>query len=396
MKGRWLLASAIAAYFVAVTVWMASDRRAAKESFDEFSAASTDHSGLSLSSRYLKGKLLTQPLASGTVEHNAVVFRVGRFGSGFTMLRDLTGEEGGGDDDDRNDDGNSKDNDNQLRKHAAKKPRLRIAKSLLSADEENFVRDGGRLVLAIGGMYGPLDVRHSAEKTMTKVFPLWPRLESVSMPEPRVLAGSDVLRYAPALYVVGDAPAMARLAIGRGDVILTAQPELFDNEHIGSGKALALLSALAGRRRPVYFDETIHGLESGGGMIDLLRQWNLGPFLLLFLIVTAALFWRHGRRIGNAEDDYRDTRSDAVDLVASLGALYDRAMTDGEALKLYHQALTRSVAAHTGLRGEPLHKRVADLTSNQNVSWKHERLDRESFARQLMMINHAFRRVERG
>jgi hypothetical protein len=389
MKGRWLLVPAIATYFVAVAVWMASDRRVARESFDEFSAASTDHAGLSLSSRYLKAKLLTQPLAAGVVEHDAVVFRVGRFGSGFTMLRDLAGEEGSDEDD-------QSERDRQLRKHAPGKPRLRIAKSLLTADEEDFVRGGGRLVLAIGGMYGPLDVRDVSEKKMTKVFPLWPGLESISMPAARTLVGSDVLRHAPALYVAAEVPAMARLPIGRGDVILTAQPELFENEHIGSSKSLALLSALAGWQRPVYFDETVHGLEGGGGMVDLLRQWNLGPLLLLLLLVAGALLWRHGRRVGEPEDDYRDTRSDAVDLVASLGALYDRAMTDGEALALYHQALSRSVAAHTGLRGEALHKRVADLTGNLSVSWKHEQLDRETFHRRLTTINDAFRRVERG
>jgi hypothetical protein len=390
MKVRWLLAAAIAAYFVAVAVWMASDRRVAREAFDDFSAANTDDTGLSLSSRYLRARMLTQPLAVGTVEGDAVVFRVGSFGSGFTMLRDLAREEEGGDEED--DGGNNK----QLRKHAPKKPRQRIAKSLLTADEEDFVRGGGRLVLAIGGMYGPLDVRKASQKTMTKVFPLWRGLGSIPMPAPRTLAGSDALRHAPALYVAGDVPAMARLPIGRGDVILSAQPELFDNAHIGSNNSLALLSALAGRKRPVYFDETVHGLFNGGGMVDLLRQWNLGPLLLLLLILTGALFWRYGRRIGAPEDDYRDTRSDAVDLVASLGALYDRTMTDGEALALYHQALSRSVAAHTGLRGDPLHKRVAELTGNDNVSWKHEKLDRESFHRRLMTINQAFRRVERG
>src|SRR5713226_7448515 len=137
-----------------------------------------------------------------------------------------------------------------------------------------------------------MGIDSSPGQRMTKVFPLWPGLESIPMPVARTLTGSDVLRHAPALYLAADAPAMARLPIGHGDVILTAQPELFENDHIGSKTSLALLSVLAGGQRPVYFDETMHGLEHGGGMVDLLRQWNLGPLLLLLLLVAGALVWR--------------------------------------------------------------------------------------------------------
>ena len=67
-------------------------------------------------------------------------------------------------------------------------------------------------------------------------------------------------------------------------------------------------------------------------------------------------------RVGPAEDDFRETRSDAIDLVGSLGALYERTTTEEQALALYRDSLTRTVAMQTGLRGEQLQKRVNDLT----------------------------------
>ncbi|MCU1350500.1 MAG: hypothetical protein JWO56_3530 [Acidobacteria bacterium] len=378
---RWPLVLAIAAYFLAVVVWMAADRRVAKKAFDDFSTANTDAEGLSLASRYLHAKQLTRSLAPGLTEPNAVVFRVGRFGSGFWMMRDLLGRQ----DEEQEKPKKSADR----KKQPPKKARPRTVPQLLSGDEEDFVRGGGRIVLAIGGTFGPLDVRNATAPPMQKVFPLWPGLTSIPMPNPRTLAGAEVLRRAHVLYVAGDgAPAMLRIPIGRGDVILSAQPELFDNAWIGSEYALGLLTALAANR-PVYFDETIHGFGGRGGMLDLFREWRLGPFLLLLLALAAAIFWRHGRRVGEPEDDYRETRSDAVDLVRALGALYDRSMSDRHAIVLYRDALSRTLAATTGLRGDQLHKRLASLTGNVDI-------DGSDFPAQLAVLNEAFKRVEHG
>ena len=60
------------------------------------------------------------------------------------------------------------------------------------------------------------------------------------------------------------------------------------------------------------------------------------------------------KRLGPPEDDLRETRSEAIDLVGSLGTLYMSTMTDDEAIAAYREALVRSVAVQTGLRGEAL------------------------------------------
>ena len=379
---RWPLVAAIAAYFLAVVIWMAADRRVTKHAFDTFSAASTDATGVSLAARSLHAKQLTKPLAPGLVPRNAVVLRLGEFGSGFTVLQQMLSgdrEEGDNEDDARD----------RTKRPPAKKRKRPLVTPLLNADEEEFVRRGGRLVLAIGGQYESLDVRNATGgKPMRKVFPLWPGLDSLAMPEPRLLAGAETLRHAHAIYTVNDAPAVVRIAIGGGDVIVLAQPELFDNQHIAARANLGLLNALAAKR-PAYFDETVHGLLAGGGALDLLKEWRLGPFLLLLLAIAAAVFWRYGRRIGEAEDDYRETRSEAVDLVRALGALYDRSMSDRQALVLYREALSRTLAATTGLRGEQLQKRVTQLTGGMQING-------DQFAEQLAKLNEAFASISIG
>lgn len=383
-RRRWPLILAIAAYFVAVVIWMAADRRVTKHAFDTFSAANTGPEGVSLAARSLRAKQLTKPLAPGVVPGNAIVFRLGEFGSGFATLQQMLNGDGEEGDDDASTRGKQSRN-----RPPRKRQRPRVT-PLLNADEEEFVRNGGRLVLAISGKYASLDVRGTiGDKRMRKVFPLWPGLDSIALPEPRLLAGAETLRRAHAIYTVHDAPAVARIAIGSGDVIVLAQPELFDNDHIAAQPNLGLLDALAANR-PAYFDETVHGLLAGGGALDLLKEWRLGPFLLLLVAIAAATFWRHGRRIGEPEDDYRETRSEAVDLVRALGALYDRSMSDRQALVLYREALSRTVAATTGLRGDPLHKRVTQLTGGMEITREGD------FAAQLAQLNQAFASLSIG
>jgi hypothetical protein len=387
MRRGWPLIAVGAAYVIAVLVWIGSDRRVAEESFDKFSAANTSEEGLSLAMKYLARSggrpvnMLTKP-PDELLPRNAVVFRLlegGEESSLLTFIRQQHEEEEEEDDAPKG----------KKKKEPAKPPAI----PLLTAEEEAFISRGGRFVIVIGGKYPPLDVRNVGEaKPAVKVFPLWPGIETISLPERRTLAGAAVLRRMHALYVIGEQPAMARALIGSGDLIVLAAPELFENEHVA--RHLDLLAALAGERRPVYFDETVHGLVSDSGTLELLRGWRLGPMLLLLLVVTAAVLWRGARSVGKPADDFRDTRSDAVDLVVSLGALYAKTMTNSEALALYHQALTQTVAAQTGARGEALQKRVAALTGGLQLPDKSEPLGSQRFDEFLSKLNDAFRRLE--
>src|SRR5439155_2665969 len=276
------------------------------------------------------------------------------------------------------------------KKKPKKKPRTRYVTPLLNDEEEAWVRGGGRLVIAAAEHYGSLSVVDAPAKLAKKVFPLWPDLDTLDLPESRAVSG-DALRNGHAVYVAEDKSVVARIADGAGDVIVFGAPEAFANEHLG--KNLPLLLALTGGARHIYFDETIHGMSTGEGTLALLKEWRLGPFLLLLLIVAAVIFWRGGTRVGVPDDELRDTRSDAIDLVASLGALYDRSMTKGDALAAYQHELTRAVAASSGLRGEPLQKRISELTGGLGAAWKHQQMTDEEFKRMLTTLNAAFARL---
>lgn len=381
MKRSLVVVAAIAVYLAAVLVWVGSDKRVSKHAFDEFSIANTGDKGTSLAAKYLahtghRVDTLALALNERNADPHAAVFRLGAAPVRFS--RDDLEEESAG--------------DRRKRKGGKPKPRVRThyVTPLLSDEEDSWVRHGGRLIVGASGAFGSLDTGVAPEKLAKKVFPLWPGLETLNLPAARTVSG-EALRNAHAVYAVDGKMAMARIAVGAGDVLVFAVPEALDNQHVAA--YLPLLTALAGGARHVYFDETIHGMTTGEGTIELLKEWRLGPFLLLLLILAAVIFWRGGTRVGRPDDEFRDTRSEAIDLVGSLGALYERSMTKGEALAAYYHELTRAVAASSGLRGDALHKRVAELTGNMTQPWKHQQLSEEEFQRMLTTLNGAFGRV---
>jgi len=384
MKRTFPLIAVGVAYVTATLLWIGNDRRIAQKTFDTFSSANTSQEGLSLALKYLQrsgrnARMLTIP-PDGTLPAGSVVFRALEAQEGFSVEELLRRQE--------------QEDEEKPADKKMKKELHRHVEPLLSDDEEAFVRNGGRFVIAIAGRYDVTlttrDVKPA--KPAIKVFPAWSGIDELTLPVSRTLQAPDVLRRAHALYVIDEQPAIARIPIGGGDLILIAGPELFDNEHIA--RHLDLLTALTGDRRTVYFDETVHGLLTETGTLDLLRRWRLGPALFLLLIIAVVTIWRGARRVGTAEDDFHDTRSDAVDLVSSLGALYDETMSRAEGIALYHQALTQSVAAQTGLRGEQLHKRIAALTGDMRPPNKGDRVEIEQFNQMLSALNDAFRRLE--
>ncbi|HEY6137716.1 MAG TPA: hypothetical protein VI670_08130 [Thermoanaerobaculia bacterium] len=377
MKRTLVFLAAIAAYFVAVLLWVGGDKRVARHAYDDFSISNSGEKGLSLASKYLarSGRRvgpLTLAVNDRNVERCAVVFRLGAPPSAFAR--------------------EEFDEKPRKRKKGEKpEPRTHYVTPLLTDEEDAWVRAGGRLVIASDKRFESLDVGDAASKAAKKVFPLWPGIDTLHLPESRTVGG-EALRNGHTVYAAGDKSVVARIADGAGDIIVFGVPEALDNEHLA--KNLPFLVALTGGARRVYFDETIHHMATGEGMLALLKEWRLGPFLLLLLIVTATIFWRGGARIGAPDDEFRDTRSEAIDLVGSLGALYDRSMTKGEALAAYHRELTRAVAASTGLRGEALHKRVGEMTGGAGPAWKHQQLSEEEFRRMLTSLNAAFARIQ--
>jgi hypothetical protein len=353
----WPLVVAVAAFYVTAAVWIAGDRSASEHVYDSFSTASTAGDGLSLAYAYLQRQhrnvsTLTRPIGTARLPSDAVVFHIGE---------GLPARFGEPDEDDE------------------KMPTKRIATPFLAADEYDFVARGGRIVLAAAGGLSPLEFRGDVPPSAESVFPFAAGIPQITIPDRRGIDAKTLLPRMVALYTAGNRVVVARERIGRGDLIVIADPEIFTNDALRTGNHLPFLLALCGTGRPLLFDETIHGLGGAGGALALLKDWNLGPFVILLLAVSALVFWRGSTRVGAAEDSYRDTRSDAVDLVHSLGALYEHSMSEIEALRLYHEALVRQVAAQTGLRGDALHRRVNELTGHR---------------RTMAAINAAFQKIE--
>ncbi|HEV7573402.1 MAG TPA: hypothetical protein VGQ21_18030 [Thermoanaerobaculia bacterium] len=368
MRRALPLILAIAAFFIAALIWIGSNR-AGSHAFAEGSVFNTSPAGSSLAYAYLGHRanvnVLTTPMRNGAVPENAVVFRT-----------DLYGEAAGDEDDEPGD------------------KKTKAVPFFLSPADEDFVRSGGRLVLAGHYFGGSIEVRDDAGKVAAKVFPIWPGLDTLSLPEAVGLAPRSLPRGMHTIFAANGEAVVAQQAIGAGDVIVISVPEMFENQHLAADHHLALLTTLADTHRPVYFDEYAHGVASDDGALALMTEWRLGPLLILGGIAALFTFWRNARRIGPADAEERDTRSDAIDLVASLGALYARSMTNGDAIALYRAALERTVAAQSGLRGDALHRRVADLTPGL-TSTTGEKIAAHSFERHLQTINDAFRTLER-
>jgi len=235
----------------------------------------------------------------------------------------------------------------------------------------------------VDGAYASLQAS-TASGPPTKIFPAWPGVEKLEPPLPRALGGKP-LEDAHALFASGGDVAVARVPMGKGEAVLLAWPEVFQNRHVAKGDHLALLGALAGSGRPVLFDEFVHDVQREASPVEILREWGFGTFLILAAAAALLVFWRRGSRLGPEEDDHRETRVEAVDFVDSLALLYGRTLSAGQAFGLYEKAFEQSVAARTGLKDKALQEKARELLGGPRPA---------DFGRALMTLNEAFRRLD--
>jgi hypothetical protein len=391
----YLPALAALAFFGAAVGWMSRDARIPREAFRAYSIHNQGPEGLSLGAAYLAERglavgTLLRPLERSEVAREGVVLRIrpevtALLGPHPSRRKGV--EEGGP----RS--GPPSDPSPGPAK-TAPPPAEAPPGDYLSAPEETWVREGGRMVLAIDHAYGSLRVRTGRAGTVLKVFPIWPPVEHVENPGTRILE-SPSLGPAYSVFLTEDGPLVARRRIGKGDVWLLACPEDFQNRTLGEADHLGFLGALAGGR-PVYFDESVHGLRSEAGVTEILRQWGLGPFLILGAGALLVAFWRLHARVGPEEEDVSEGRVEAIDFVDSLAILYHRALPRRQAIALYRQAFDQSVAVRTGLRGAALETRIRELLgSRADPSGSRGRdLSGPEFQNQLREINVAFGRLE--
>jgi hypothetical protein len=358
----WL---AVGTFLCAGLLWLGQQRRLEGDAFGPGSAFDASPRGLSLAWRYLRERrprveLLTRPLGRDTAEPRGVVLRVRPHQSPFRMPRGSAGA------------------------------------PLLGPLEESWVRGGGRLVLALDGDYGRVPVkRGKSVGAVLKVFPVWPGVRRLDSPSGLVL-GDSLLPGAHALFVRGEEPVISAMPLGQGEVLLLACPDVLENAHLGNADHLALLHALAGAGRAVYFDESVHGLRSETGLFDLLTGWGLGPLMVSLSLLAATLFWRGRARLGPPDPEAPEARSEAVDLLDSLAQPYDRTLRRQEAVQLYLESLRKSLALRTGLRGAALASRLERLLGRRVLprpSGTQDLVPGE-FAGALKTLNDGFRRLD--
>ncbi|MDY0061412.1 MAG: hypothetical protein RBU45_16505 [Myxococcota bacterium] len=277
---------------------------------------------------------------------------------------------------------------------------------LLTPREAAWIAGGGRLVLAVERPYAQLEVVGdpvAASATLDKVYPRWPAVRRLEVPVRRWLAG-PAAAHLHTLFAAGGQPVIARLLHGRGEVLLLACPELLTNQGLGAGDGVALLEALGrdeatGQARPLLFDETVHGVEARAGLLRLLGDWGFGPLLGLLVLAVVLAYWRQAVPLGPREDDYRERRRETVEGVDSLALLYRQTLSRADALELYRQAWQRTVATSSGLSGEPLQRRLAELGAGLALPSEPrpggEATHRE-FTNGLAALNEAFRRLSHG
>ena len=271
----------------------------------------------------------------------------------------------------------------------------RVGGPLLSPAEDEWVRGDGRLVLGVADEYGPVFATASPRTApVRKVFPIWPAVRTLVPGETtRTLAGATADE-AHAVFASGSAPVLSRLLVGKGEVVMLAVPEILENASLPRGDHLRLLVALAGEGRPVFFDEWALGLGRSEGLLEVMLEWGLGPAFIASALAFALWLWRARTRVGPADRDPAESRSEAVDLVDSLAQLYDRALTRRGAARLYREGFDKAVATRTGLRGAALARRAEELLRGgaPHVLGGAE-IPPSEFLRALQAVNEGYRRL---
>jgi hypothetical protein len=355
----------VASYFVASVAWLALTSR--DLDLPPGSSLEIGPQGTSLARAYLAARrenvrILTREVSSSELELDAVVFRLRP-----ALVTSLRPEPEG---------------------PAATEV------GWLTREEDAWVRAGGRLVLAIASPYRALRVEAADGRAVSKVAPVWSGVARLELASARALLGWPAEAAQP-VFAAGPRPVLARHRLGRGDVVLCAVPEVFENALLGRADHLRLLEALAGTRRTVYFDERSHGIVGEAGLLELLGRFGMGPAVVLSGLAGVAAFWRRRVRLGPPVPERAAPGSEAANLVEALGDLYDRALDESEALALYQRALARAVSARTGLRGQALDARLNDVIGGGSTTTaKPARGPRAAgFDGQLRRLNDAFRRL---
>ena len=263
------------------------------------------------------------------------------------------------------------------------------SRGLLSAQEQEWVEGGGRLVLAISEDYGPLQVGNLDPSSLPhKVFPALPGVQHVAFLRP--LSGA-VLAGGCTIIAIGAHPGVERLLQGRGEIWILSCPEAFYNHDLAHLDHLALLLGLVAGRTDVYLDEFSHGVREQIGFLSLARHAHLGPAMAILALSGGLWFYRRRVLIGEPTRHGLPPSAEAVDGVLAISALYARALGRREALTTHYRRLLRQLQERHPGQGAQAQSEADRLLDG----WRPELLLDEpspiAFRSLLRRLNRAFR-----
>jgi hypothetical protein len=94
------------------------------------------------------------------------------------------------------------------------------------------------------------------------------------------------------LYARGTDPVMIERQIGRGSIILATDSYFVSNEAMRKERAADLLAWLAGANRDVLFDETHLGVQQNPGVATLARRYGLQGGVAALLALAVLFIWK--------------------------------------------------------------------------------------------------------
>jgi hypothetical protein len=380
-----------------------SSRRSVGSSYE------TGPRGLSLARAVLAARsgarveALARPIGQARLPPDAVVFRVLGTEVDFFAPPQQRAPAASKDDGDASDDEDADETDEHEEDEGATPGKVTLDREhapdagvpaqppkLLRAAEERWIASGGRLVIATAVSLPEVELRATDAAVTRKHLPVLPTVRELQ-PDSTKGLGGPLLERATVVFSRGGVPIAVRSVIGRGELWVLSAPELLDNAHLAAADHLPLLTGLAGRGRPVLFDESAHGVEDALGPFELVRRWGLGPSMVLAVAALALLVWRRRATLGPPAP-WEDRRTESVDLLDSLSLLYLRALRPAQALGLFRERLRHELQWRERLRAERLEARASDVLPGWTLD-PDERLRPGEFAHRLHQLNDAFRRI---
>jgi hypothetical protein len=150
-----------------------------------------------------------------------------------------------------------------------------------------------------------------------------------------------VLGYTVAEQVDGQAPATppgaafaARFPLGKGEVVVVAEPTLFSNSLLGlQDNSVAAVRLLSPEGGPVAIDEHFHGLSIRGNSLYVLTRPGFAAIAVGVVAAAAVGAWRTSVSLGPPVETAAKPRRDLREYVEAMGRLLTRG-TDSRAFLL--------------------------------------------------------------